>query len=79
MITIDNNKCFKSNLVAELINLKQESPQPDVTTYAFSSDDQLLSIVVISTDQKEKQRDTTIIPLHFYNVKRSLNDQWNEQ
>ncbi len=64
MITTDNNKYFESN---------------DVTTYVFSSDDQLLSIVVISTDQREKQRDTTIIPLHLYNVKRSLNDQWEGQ
>lgn len=72
MITTDNNKYFELNVAIELTNLKHEEPQTDVMTYAFSSDGQLLSIVVINTDQREKQRDTTIIPFHQYNVQTFL-------
>lgn len=75
MITTDKNKYFELNIAAGLANLKHEDHQPDVTTYAFSSAGQLLSIVIISADQREKQRDTTIIPFHQYNVQTFLERQ----
>ncbi len=39
----DNSNYFELRLVADLVDLKKDEPQPDVTAYAFSADGRLLA------------------------------------